>query len=730
MRPQEKLGAYYTSSELTNHILEKAILKDLSRRLNRDISDFKEILASDKKDLRYLLDETVGLPSIRLLDPSVGEGAFLLSALKTLLGFHKKIAKKLDLSCNEAHFARKIIHHNLYGVDINEKAVKKCRERLYSFVKELDANSSSETQKIPLRLDFNILCGNTIIGRTSLDHDVKQLIPSNLLDYLNKRKKKVRIYQQEEDELKARKLMEEIEKYDKEVAIILNKAYDVKSSTSLYFHWILKFSDILLEGGFDIIIGNPPYISYYTSKKGKQQLNFHERKLLIKNYEFITNKKNLRQRIGTMMFFIERGVQLLKEDGLLFFVLDTAFYVEAYEKIRAYLVKHTTIMTIYEGFKSFLGVHSGQILLFLQKKIPEISHKTEFYDSSFKFGSSTLQTRFSADNRYQFELFDPVVERILEEIERKKILLLGDIGEIDVGYNVGGHPDFWSASPSEKAKPFVKGGSSIQKWRLIYPSSAQLKNNQLYLIYDPELVQKVTLRARNEKKGLPGFGNKEVQFAGEKIFLRQAGWELTGTLDREGYRATHNIFIITSKDLNLEQGDQNSFNKGINLNTDALDLRIVLASLNSTVCTYYAHKRFLLLAQRGKIPQITTNAAKLLPITVSRESGLVSELVEALLRIHNQNLPESYDTKIPEEMLELIQLENYLLDTRLVQNYLAYFAKGSGKLENELIKWNPIKDAEFQTTLKFLRKSDLVASVVEWTRKRHPNFLSDYFPIK
>ncbi|MFX0209530.1 MAG: hypothetical protein ACFFDT_26330, partial [Candidatus Hodarchaeota archaeon] len=76
VRAREKLGAYYTSSELTDFILEKAVLKDLSRRIKKNIRDFSEILMCDEKDLNHLLNEAVGLPSIKILDPAVGEGEF------------------------------------------------------------------------------------------------------------------------------------------------------------------------------------------------------------------------------------------------------------------------------------------------------------------------------------------------------------------------------------------------------------------------------------------------------------------------------------------------------------------------------------------------------------------------------------------------------------------------------------------------------------------------------
>ncbi|MFX1513768.1 MAG: Eco57I restriction-modification methylase domain-containing protein, partial [Promethearchaeota archaeon] len=692
---QRRLGAYYTSIELANYILEKAILKDISKRLKQDFHSFKEVLDSDEKKLKDLIQETVGLPSLKILDPSVGEGAFLLSALKILLSLREKIAKKLAIPFNKGYVAREIVNYNLFGVDIDKEAIKKCKRKLYSYIEELEKINSSLEQNIPLRLEFNIQTGNSIIGHVIRYQDFKKKIPSKLLKQLSKRNDLVKKYRQEKDEFMAKKIKEEIEKNDEKVSKFLNKAYNVEFSTFTYFHWALRFSEIIAEGGFDIVVGNPPYISYYTSKKGKQQLSVLERQFLIKTYDFISNKKNIKQRIGTMMFFLERGIHLLKENGFLFFILDTAFYVEAYEKIRAYIIKNTTILAIYEGLKSFSSVQSGQILLFIQKKVPKSYHKVEFYDSSFKFVSLTPQNRFSENNRFQFESFDPIVEKINNKInERKSVLLLGKEWQIDVGYNVGGHPDFWSEKPSEKAKPFVKGGGSIQKWQLIYPSPIQQKKKHLFLIYDPQLVQEVMKRAKKRKKGLPGFGNKEEKFAGEKIFLRQAGWELTGTIDRNGYRATHSLFLITPKHRKSEQVDQNSLSAENETNIKKFDPRIVLASLNSAVCTYYAHKRFLLLAQRGKIPQITTNAAKLLPIVIPKDVQLVCEIVETLLRVKGRQLHDkSHSEKILEEMLELIEFENFLFDHGLIQDYLSHFLLNhKGKLEKDLTSDDTVRD--------------------------------------
>jgi hypothetical protein len=230
------------------------------------------------------------------------------------------------------------------------------------------------------------------------------------------------------------------------------------------------------------------------------------------------------------------------------------------------------------------------VILVYQKALLKNNFVT-FYDHEFNELSKMSQSEICHENDFQFENINPIVRRI-----NRKSIALGKIAKVQVGYNVGGHKDFLTNKKLNNSFPYVSG-ASIQRYFLKYPSEKQIKSGSLYIIYDPKLVNFVTKRAKEQNKGLPGFGDKELYFKEKKLFLRQSGNKIIGTFDDKQYRATHSLFIINKiKELDINY-----------------DLKYLLILLNSTLIAYYAKQRKLLFSEKGKIPQITTVNAEKLP---------------------------------------------------------------------------------------------------------------------
>lgn len=183
---QKAFGAYYTRTEITQYLCERTINAVIVDKVNaeseRQYSDIADILLKLDADLcRKLLRI---LPTLSILDPACGSGAFLVAAMKTMLNIYAAVYGKIpflnDINLKTElskitsghrsfnyHVRKNIITDNLYGVDIMEEATEIARLRLFLFLVS-SAQSVDELEPLP-NIDFNIMSGNSLIGLLAVD---------------------------------------------------------------------------------------------------------------------------------------------------------------------------------------------------------------------------------------------------------------------------------------------------------------------------------------------------------------------------------------------------------------------------------------------------------------------------------------------------------------------------------------------------------------------------------
>lgn len=330
----------------------------------------------DKKFIEIFYDE---LRKVTILDPTCGSGAFLFAALNLLEplyevcisrmeefntqdpnAFKEQLAEiKNKYRSNIQYFIYKsIILRNLYGVDIMAEAVEIAKLRLFlKMVAVVEVDKRADNMGLdPLPdVDFNIRCGNTLIGYTSekelyrdLDNAsdlLQQLANQELKDRLEKQLKDVadtyevfRLEQLSRDAdvkmLKDAKLS-----LNKELFVLndlLNKHLYASTSQIDYhewleshqpFHWLAEFYQIMHNnGGFDVIIGNPPYVEY--SKRNVQYT--------ITGYDTIKSS-------NLYAFVFERSFSLTSKK-VAFIVQMSAVGTESMRSLQEYLLNNTSIL--------------------------------------------------------------------------------------------------------------------------------------------------------------------------------------------------------------------------------------------------------------------------------------------------------------------------------------------------------------------------------------------------
>ena len=290
--------------------------------LNLDVRQFAQDVVGNCDDPAFLRAFWRAVNEVTILDPTVGSGAFLFAALNALEPLYegclermarfleeappgsrkyadfRQILERVAQHPKERYFIFKsIIVNNLYGVDIMDEAVEIAKLRLFlKLVAEVD--SVEKIEPLP-DIDFNVRAGNTLVGfatyaeveravrQAGAQLKMVQLLGDPMQAIEEKAQDVDRLYQhfrQQQTELGGevtpedkQALRERLEALNDELDRYLAKEYGVDAELPMDlqlwreshkpFHWFVEFYSILKRGGFDVIIGNPPYVEFRAVKE-------------------------------------------------------------------------------------------------------------------------------------------------------------------------------------------------------------------------------------------------------------------------------------------------------------------------------------------------------------------------------------------------------------------------------------------------------------------------------
>ena len=297
--------------------IEKGEITDIHDFItyNLDIRSFAEDVLRETDDHHFVGHFYKAVREVTVLDPTCGSGAFLFAALNILEplyeicldrmeDFHRDNPKlfkdelaeiKDKFRSNQKYFIYKnIILRNLYGVDIMHEATEIARLRLFlKMMAVVDVDPYDENLGLdPLPdIDFNVKCGNTLVGYASEQEIQDGLTNGDMFawaelkgkidDELKKVTMAFKYFRDQQLDLNPdnQSLVEAKTEVKKRLAAIRtlldDQLYDKKSgkkktqwlTDTQPFHWYTEFYPIMAErGGFDVIIGNPPYVEYSDNK--------------------------------------------------------------------------------------------------------------------------------------------------------------------------------------------------------------------------------------------------------------------------------------------------------------------------------------------------------------------------------------------------------------------------------------------------------------------------------
>jgi hypothetical protein len=296
--------------------------------LNLDIRQFALEVIDGSEDPELIWSIWKSVTKITVLDPTGGSGAFLFAALNILEPIYEACLEKISafsaaqgdfgrardfeevlvsvkIHTNRKYFILKsIILNNLYAVDIMEEAVEICKLRLFlklaSHVEPDGTKDNFGIEPLP-DIDFNIRSGNALVGYATAA-DVNAAF-SHLLDFegvMPRITSLAREAQELSDEFRRKQLSQDADKISVLKASLLDKlaelsenldqslaaesgvaannkvSYNGWKQTARPFHWYTQYFGIMSTGGFDVVIGNPPYVEYSKKKGGSSVRDAYE----------------------------------------------------------------------------------------------------------------------------------------------------------------------------------------------------------------------------------------------------------------------------------------------------------------------------------------------------------------------------------------------------------------------------------------------------------------------
>ncbi len=544
-------GVYYTPTYIVEYIVKNTVGKLCEGKTPRQIS------------------------SLRILDPACGSGSFLLGAYQYLLDYHlnwyltrhsKKgnVAQGFSPAPKEIYQGRggqwyltiqekkRILLNNIYGVDIDPQAVEVTKLSLLLKVLEGENQDTLERQMRLFReralpdLGSNIKCGNSLIGP-----DFYQGKQMNFLDN------------------------EEI--------------YRINA-----FDWEKEFSDIMKQGGFDAVIGNPPYGAWFQAA---------EATYFSQQYKVFGGVKDV------YTCFIERGLGLLSKGGRLSYIVPSAWIGGPdYARLRSVLLHYRIERLILLPFDVFPKAYVDTTIVVISNETPGTSHLIQTH----VFGKREKLTRIELE---QAE-YKRVKQRDWQATEDHKFVLDPETVYLLRRLRVNCPHTLSDVVHMKRGVLFDK---SLLTSKPISDQSHRYFEGNVYR-YKINVIANQWIEFGDKMRERP---KEFFWFEGRRLLLRRLvnrRQQLMAALTEVTFITNKNLYTVRVRDNNI-------------------DIRVLLGVLNSKLISFLYIKQ-VTQAVKDDFPQVTIKDILSLPFPsatiIAEHAPRMVELVEQMLSLHKQ----------------------------------------------------------------------------------------------
>ncbi|MHA1143592.1 MAG: Eco57I restriction-modification methylase domain-containing protein [Candidatus Helarchaeota archaeon] len=418
----KKSGSFYTPVEIVERISRTAIrnfiLFQLNQQLNQSYNDMKDVTRDLKTPEQKKILKKI-LSSIKIIDPAMGSGLFIISTLKILLEMRMNCITldeprdKQFYTKNKPPYSalmiKQIITSNLYGVDLQVEAIRQCKLQIWLFyLVGLRSLSKNELELLnsDLRLEFNLNEGNSLIGRLNTNED-------------------------------------------RQIFTKLEETKKIKP-----FHWWKAFPGVMASGGFDVVLGNPPY--------GDRVLSPWEKLIIERLYPKKTSKiKDQKGSKNAASVFIERIHSLLKLNGVFGLIVPNSIArSREFSKTRDLLLEDFRLLEIGDEGAPFKGVTLEMITIFGIKLTQNQDYEIKIINHRNQHEKNENRVKKSVFKKYdRFMLYwDETWERIIDRAEFN--MIVGKRGMVP-------RDKIQKQHDSKFRIPVLFSGKSIKKYMLV-----------------------------------------------------------------------------------------------------------------------------------------------------------------------------------------------------------------------------------------------------------------------
>ncbi len=593
---QKEAGAYYTSDDITYYLCKKTIYPRLLKKAGLHYKTIEDAFKyGNTQELKALFES---LRKLRIIDSAVGSGHFLIDSLSVLDKIYDILKEKGIHALSKKEIREYIVTENLYGVDIMAGAVEVCQLRMFLSIAET-YNSIVDIEPLP-NIDYNIMEGNSLIGYVkedvlrelkaggdviktvvkpeekiaSMDLFGKQMALSTYtgeriselhalaIKAIKDAEKAKETYKHSQNTEEACRCKIKIESALKPYRDLLNKRLfnefhrlkDKKMKMELTdkevydfkpFHWVVDFAKVMNEGGFDIVVGNPPWNKWKpNSQEYFEQFDASFRRLdkqsAIKRMKELCSDNNITLgwekhlkhiKLGSSYFksserykrqsatvlgrtmagdlnlyqlFMEADFSLMKDGGYLGLIVPSGFYTDAGCKgLRELYFEHSEVKSMYcfeNRKKIFKEIDSRYKFITI---VTEKSGKTEEFGSAFMLhDKELLNTLDETSLKYPLRLvekFSPYSNSIMELknqqdfVIAEKMYKFPALGEkIEVKWNIKLTNEFHMTGDSDLFNKEGRGEPlPLYEGKMIWHYEHTFSKNSI-IVYSESGVERLT----------------------------------------------------------------------------------------------------------------------------------------------------------------------------------------------------------------------------------------------